>query len=183
MRLGVRLPLGVPVAIPVPVAKEGLLIKKDMHSDEVFMQEALKEAKRALRKAEVPVGAIVVLNGRVIARGHNEREATGDPTAHAEVVALRKAGKKVGTWHLSEATLYVTCEPCAMCAGAMVLARIKRLVYGCKDEKAGAVDSMFGIANDARLNHRMEITSGLMEKECREIMQEFFKKLRDALTR
>ncbi len=147
------------------------------------MREALKEAKKALRKAEVPVGAVVVLDGRIIARAHNERETKNDPTAHAEVLALRKAGKKAGNWRLGEAEIYVTVEPCAMCAGALVLARVKRLVYGCADEKAGAVNTMFGIADDARLNHRIEVSSGVLEEECRELLQQFFKKLRQALNR
>ncbi len=142
------------------------------------MKAALKEARKALEKGEVPVGAVVVVENKIVARGHNERETKSDPTAHAEVVALRKAGKKAGNWRLPDATFYVTCEPCSMCAGALVLARVKRLVYGCADEKAGAVDTMFGIANDPRLNHRIEVTSGVMEKESREILQEFFKNLR-----
>jgi tRNA(adenine34) deaminase len=162
--------------------KGAFIISANKHSDEAFMQVALREARKALRKREVPVGAVVVLDGRILARGHNERESKSDPTAHAEIIALRKAGRKLKDWRLSRATVYVTCEPCAMCAGAMVLARVERLVYGCKDEKAGAVESMFGICKDSRLNHRLEVTSGVMEDECRAILQEFFQKLRQAMS-
>ena len=159
------------------------IISGNVHSDaaladKAFMQEALREARKALRKREVPVGAVVVIDGRIVARGHNERESKSDPTAHAEIIALRKAGRRLKDWRLSRATVYVTCEPCAMCAGAMVLARVSRLVYGCKDEKAGAVDTLFGICRDSRLNHRLEVTYGVMEDECRDILQEFFQKLR-----
>src|SRR5438034_5672538 len=123
--------------------------------DETYMRLAIAEARRAQAAGEVPVGAVVVQGGEVIARGHNRRERCADPTAHAEIVALRRAGRRIGGWRLTGATLYVTLEPCVMCVGAAVNARVERLVYGPRDPKAGAVDSLYEIARDARLNHRI----------------------------
>jgi len=146
--------------------------------DEKFMKLALKEADKAEAKGEVPIGCIIVVDGKVIAKAHNLRETKKDPTAHAEIIALRKAGKKLGDWRLEDAVVYVTCEPCPMCAGALVWARIKRLVYGCSDPKAGAIDSLYGIGTDKRLNHRFEVKSGVLAEECAERLKRFFKKKR-----
>ena len=145
------------------------------------MRLALDEAHQAAKSNDVPVGAIVVAaDGTVIGTGRNRREADSDPTAHAEIVALRAASHAVGLWRLDGATLYVTLEPCAMCAGALVNARISRLVYGCYDPKAGAVHSLFRIGTDDRLNHRFEVTQGVLSTECMEILRAFFAELRAA---
>lgn len=152
-----------------------------MHAldDEHFMREALREAEIARTKGEVPVGAILVAeDGAIVARGHNLRETTFDPTAHAELLALRDASRELKRFRLLDLTLYVTLEPCAMCAGAIVLARTKRVVYGCTDPKAGAVDTHFGIGQSDVLNHRFDVTRGVLEAECREQLQSFFAALR-----
>jgi tRNA(adenine34) deaminase len=146
--------------------------------DARWMDEALAEADRAAAAGEVPVGAVVVLGDRVIGRGHNERESRGDPTAHAEILALREAALHVGSWRLEGATLYVTLEPCPMCAGALVNARVSRLAYGCADPKAGAVVTLFSICTDPRLNHRLEVTPGVREAECAGVLRAFFARLR-----
>ena len=153
-----------------------------MDEDEKFMVLAVREAGKAVAKGDTPVGCVIVQDGRVIARGHNLRQLKSDPTAHAEIIALRKAGKKLGDWRLTSATAYVSCEPCAMCAGALVLARVKRVVYGCKDKKAGAVDSLFKVGQDPRLNHRFEVRSGVLERECGAQLSRFFRKLRQKRT-
>jgi tRNA(adenine34) deaminase len=150
--------------------------------DEAFMREALAEASQAGRDGDVPVGAVVVRDGRIIGRGHNRRQATADPTAHAEIEALRRASQAVGNWRV-EGTLYVTQEPCPMCAGALVNARVARLVYGCLNPKAGAVATLYAIPTDARLNHRMEVTGGVLAEECAALLREFFEALRVALRR
>jgi tRNA(adenine34) deaminase len=142
--------------------------------DEVYMRMALEEARRAELAGEVPVGAVVVLEDRVIGAGGNRTITDCDPTAHAEMVALRAAAQAVGNYRLAGATLYVTIEPCAMCAGALVQARVARLVYGADDPKAGAVRSVFAIANHPQLNHRMEIVSGVLRDECAALLQAFF---------
>ncbi len=147
-------------------------------SDAKFMQIALEEARQAALEDEVPVGAVVVVNGRVIARDHNRREQLQDPTAHAEVLALKKAAEVLGRWRLSEATLYVTKEPCPMCAGALVNARLRRLVYGCSDEKAGASGSLYNITSDPRLNHRIEVVPGVLAEEAAALLKDFFRKRR-----
>ncbi len=149
-----------------------------MHPDEEYMRIALEEAERAEQEGEVPVGAVVVVEGEVISRQHNRREQLQDPTAHAEVLALRQAAEVLGQWRLLEATLYVTKEPCPMCAGAMVNARLRRLVYGCHDEKAGAAGTLFNLLSDPRLNHRVEVVSGVLAGECSQILKEFFRKKR-----
>jgi len=148
-------------------------------SDVEFMRVALEEAQKAAQEGEVPVGAVVVVNGQVIAKDHNRREQLQDPTAHAEIIVLKKAAKVLGQWRLTDATVYVTKEPCVMCAGALVNARVKRLVFGCKDEKAGASGTLYNITSDPRLNHRVEVLSGVLETECREILRRFFKNKRD----
>ena len=152
-----------------------------MTEDEKYMGRALKEADKAAARGEVPVGCVIVIGDKVVARGHNLKETRNDPTAHAEIVALRKAGKKLGSWRLEKATVYVTCEPCAMCAGALVWARVKRVVYGCQDPKAGAIDTFYGVGKDPRLNHRFEVKSGVLEKECQGRLSGFFKKIRTKL--
>jgi tRNA(adenine34) deaminase len=147
--------------------------------DAKWMWEALAEADAASLEGEVPVGCVVVgAAGEELARGHNAREALGDPTAHAEMVALRAAAAKVGGWRLELATVYVTLEPCAMCAGALVHARVARVVYGCADPKGGAVTTMFGIGRDVRLNHRFEVVEGVLREECAERLRRFFAALR-----
>ena len=139
------------------------------------MRHALVEAESALVHGDVPIGAVVLdETGRVLARAHNERELHGDPTAHAEVVALRRAAEVVGEWRLQGCTLVVTLEPCTMCAGAMVLARVGRLVFGAFDEKAGAVSSLFDVVRDPRLNHRVEVVSGVLADESAALLREFF---------
>jgi len=141
------------------------------------MREALAEAELAGKAGDVPVGAVVVVGGAVIGRGRNRRQATGDPTAHAEIEALREAARVVGNWRV-EGTLYVTQEPCPMCAGALVNARVARLVYGCANPKAGAVATLYQIPTDTRLNHRMEVTSGVLADECARLLRAFFEALR-----
>jgi tRNA(adenine34) deaminase len=141
---------------------------------EEFMRLALREAEAALAKDEVPVGAIIVHSGRVIASAHNQRETLRDPTAHAEMIAITQAAESLGSWRLEGATLYVTLEPCAMCAGALVLARVPQVVYGATDPKAGAVASLFRLLEDERLNHRAEVVSGVLAEPCGEILTRFF---------
>jgi tRNA(adenine34) deaminase len=146
--------------------------------DELWMEEALRSALRALEAGEVPVGAVVVRDGRIVGRGWNRNLTDNDPTAHAEVVALREAGAAVGNHRLGECELFATIEPCAMCAGALVHARIKRLVYGADDPKAGAVRSAMQVLNHPKLNHQMEVRGGVLAGRCAEIVQEFFRNRR-----
>lgn len=146
--------------------------------DERFMQVALDEAKAAAEAGDVPVGAVVVRRGSIIGRGHNQREALADPTAHAEVIAISAAAAHVGHWRLLDCTLYVTLEPCVMCAGAIILARLERVVFGTEDPKAGAFGSLYSIHDDDRLNHRVPITPGVMANECGEILRNFFRQRR-----
>ena len=142
--------------------------------DMFWMREALAEARRAGAAGDVPVGAVVVVDGQVISRAHNMRESQADPTAHAEMIALRRAAELLDRWRLSDAVLYVTLEPCPMCAGALVNARIGRLVYGAPDPKAGACGSVMDITGDDRLNHRVPLTSGVLETECTSLLRDFF---------
>jgi tRNA(adenine34) deaminase len=142
--------------------------------DEYFMRLAMREAARAREEGDVPIGAVVVRGGEVIAAGRNERELRGDPTAHAEVLALREASQAIGSWRLLDATLYVTLEPCAMCAGAIVLARVPRVVYGASDPKAGAAGSVLDVLAEPRLNHRPEVRGGLLGEECAALLSGFF---------
>ncbi len=143
------------------------------------MSAALEEADRAAAEGEVPVGCVVVSDGGdLLGRGRNAREALGDPTAHAEILALRMAAAHVKGWRLDGVTVFVTLEPCAMCAGALVLARVGRVVYGCADPKAGAVTTMFGVGRDVRLNHRFEVTEGVLREECAGRLRAFFASLR-----
>ena len=142
------------------------------------MQEALKEATAARDEDEVPVGAVIVHRGRIIARARNQREKLKDPTAHAEMIALTQAAAALDCWRLLECTIYVTKEPCVMCAGALVNARIKTLVYGAKDEKAGACGSLFNLVQSPRLNHHLDIIGGVLAEDCTAILRDFFKKRR-----
>jgi tRNA(adenine34) deaminase len=150
------------------------------HSDELLMEEALREAQRALALGEVPVGAIVVRDGHIVGRGCNRPVIDHDPTAHAEVQALREAGHVVGNYRLPDCDLYVTVEPCAMCAGAITHARIRRLIYGAEDPKAGAVHSMLQVLNHPKLNHQVEVTSGVLAARCMDLVQAFFRDKRKA---
>jgi tRNA(adenine34) deaminase len=143
--------------------------------DRRYMEQALELARRALDSADVPVGALVVREGHVIGRGYNQREKLRDPTAHAEMIALSAAAEFLGRWRLDGCTLYVTLEPCTMCAGALVLARIQRLVYGARDPKAGACGSLFEITQDPRLNHRVETVGGVLADAATALLQDFFR--------
>jgi tRNA(adenine34) deaminase len=148
---------------------------QDLRSaDESFMRLAIAEAERALGHDDVPVGAVVVAGGEVVAAGRNERERLGDPTAHAEIGALRDAARALGSWRLLGATLYVTLEPCAMCAGAIVLARVPRVVFGAPDPKAGAAGSVLDVLAEPRLNHRPEVAGGVLADECAALLRAFF---------
>ncbi len=148
-------------------------------ADERFMREALLEARAAVAHGDVPVGAVVVREGVVIGRGHNRREADGDPTAHAEILAIREAAERVGTWYLDGCDLYVTLEPCPMCAGACVLARLHRIIYGATDPKAGACGSVLDVAGETRLNHQPVVLSGLLSEEASALLKAFFRALRE----
>ncbi|MGO9450620.1 MAG: tRNA adenosine(34) deaminase TadA [Candidatus Binataceae bacterium] len=150
--------------------------------DRGFMAIALEEARKATAHGEVPVGAVVVAEGEIAGRGHNQPISLSDPTAHAEILAIRDAASRLGAYRLPDVTLYVTLEPCVMCVGAMVNARIARLVYGARDEKAGALGSVYDIGRDGLLNHRIEVVSGIMEAECGELLREFFRSRRNAPT-
>ncbi len=147
-------------------------------SDEFYMHLAIAQAEKAAGCGETPVGAVLVVNGEVIAAAHNMRETWQDPVAHAELLAVREAAARLGRWRLHDATLYVTLEPCLMCAGALVLARVGRLVYGCHDPKAGALGSAYDVVRDGKLNHTYRITPGILEAECRRLLLQFFEKLR-----
>ncbi len=142
--------------------------------DDYFMRLALREAERAPAHEDVPIGAVVVRAGEVVAAAHNERELRQDPTAHAEVLALREAALTAGSWRVPDAVIYVTLEPCAMCAGAIVLARVARVVYGASDPKAGASGSVLDVLGEPRLNHRPEVAGGLLAEECGELLSTFF---------
>ena len=145
---------------------------------EFFMKEAIKEARKALAAEDVPIGAVVVHNNKIVGRAHNQVELLKDPTAHAEMLAITQAASTLTKEALQEASLYATLEPCVMCAGAMVLARIKEVFYAARDPKAGACGSVFNVVSDERLNHQVKVIHGLMEEEARELLQDFFKKLR-----
>jgi tRNA(adenine34) deaminase len=148
--------------------------------DEHWMREAVAAARQALEVDEVPVGCVVVHKGRLVGRAHNQRELLQDPTAHAEMIAITQAAEAVGSWRLHGCTMYVTLEPCAMCAGAMVLARLDRLVYGATDPKAGAVVSVFRLLDEPRLNHRVAVAGGILAAECGAVLSEFFRRKRAA---
>lgn len=151
-----------------------------MKTDEEYMTAALNEAALAYNAGEIPVGAVVVdENGNIIATGHNEKEQTNNATAHAEIIAIQSAGQKLNNWRLSGCTLYVTLEPCPMCAGAIVMARLARVVYGLPDAKTGALESLFNIPGHPSLNHYVEVTAGIKEDECRKLLKNFFKAKRE----
>jgi len=145
-----------------------------------YMREALAEAEKAYAKGEVPIGAVVVLGDKIIGRGHNLRETLKDSTAHAEIVAMREAAQRIGDWRLDGAVVYSTVEPCPMCAGAMIQFRVQTAVYGAPDPKAGAVDSVMDVLREPRFNHQVGVVSGVLEDECREIIQRFFRELRES---
>jgi len=146
--------------------------------DTKFMADALELAQIAAETGETPVGAVLVMNGKIIGRGYNRVEIEKDPTAHAEILALREAARTVGDWRLPQATVYVTLEPCIMCAAALIHARVKRLVYGARDERWGGVGSLFDFSHDPRINHELEVISGVMKEQAAELLQEFYKQLR-----
>jgi tRNA(adenine34) deaminase len=169
----------------LPPRPRAILVKKmqNIHMNTVpthtdFMKIALEEAALAGEAGEVPVGAVLVADGKVLAQDHNRRDATGDPSAHAEILVMRAAGEKARDWRLEGATLYVTLEPCAMCAGAAALARVKSVVFGASDPVAGAGGSAYNILEDGKLGHRVEVQGGIMEDECREVLARFFEGLR-----
>lgn len=150
----------------------------NISSDEKFMREALAEAGLASAEDEVPVGAIAVVNGEIIGRAHNIREKTANPLGHAEILLLEKLARESHDWRFEDVTVYVTCEPCIMCAGALLQARVERVVYGCQDPKAGACDSLYELTRDSRLNHQIETVGGILADECGTILSDFFKKKR-----
>lgn len=146
--------------------------------DERYMQVAIEQARIAEENGDVPIGAVIVCENRIIGKAYNQREQLRDPTAHAEIIALTQAAAALGNWHLNGCTIYVTLEPCPMCAGALVLSRMDRLVYGCDDPKAGACKSLYNIVQDGRLNHRLEVTSGVLAEQCSKLLQDFFQRRR-----
>lgn len=152
----------------------------EVDQDIAFMRLALAEARKAFDEDEVPVGAVLVVDGKVIASAHNNRETSFDPTSHAEIMAVREGAIKLERWRLSDATLYVTKEPCPMCAGGMVNARLGKLVYGCGDTKGGAVANLYHLLSDSRLNHQVEIVSGVLEEECAQLLKKFFEVRRNS---
>ena len=146
--------------------------------EEKFMKEALKEAKKAYDKLEVPVGAVIVKDGKIIARAHNLKETKFDTTKHAEILAIQKASKKLNSWRLIDCEMYVTLEPCSMCAGALINSRIKKVYIGASDQKTGAVGSVFNLLEDYTFNHKVEYEKGVLQDECESILKEFFRELR-----
>ena len=150
----------------------------NLTDDTTYMQAAIAEAQVAGAKGEVPIGALIVHEGQIIGRGHNLRETSNDPTSHAEMVAIRQAAEAIGHWRLLETTLYVTLEPCVMCMGAIILARIPRLVYACRDPRAGAVGSIYDFSSDERFNHKVEVVEGVLGAECSVLLSGFFQELR-----
>ena len=149
-----------------------------MQEKEIFMKEALKEAKKAYDKLEIPVGAVIVKDGKIIARAHNQKETKCDTTNHAEILAIQKASKKLNSWRLIDCEMYVTLEPCSMCAGAIINSRIKKVYIGTMDEKTGAVGSVFNLFNDYKFNHKVDFEAGILKDECEDILKRFFKELR-----
>ena len=147
--------------------------------EEKFMKEALKEAKKAYNKLEVPVGAVILKDGQIIARAHNLKETKYDTTKHAEILAIQKASKKLNSWRLIDCEMYVTLEPCSMCAGALINSRIKKVYIGASDKKTGAVGSVFNLLEDYTFNHKVEYQKGVLQDECENILKDFFKKLRE----
>jgi len=169
--------LGAVNTFATPVFKQSCTMKKN-RTDEYFLREALKEARKAETLGEVPVGAVIVCNNRIIGRGYNRSISDTDPTAHAEIIALRKASRKLKNYRLADCAIYVTIEPCPMCAGALVWARISEIVFGAYEPKAGACGSVLNIVYNKKLNHRVKVRGGLLETECRSLIQNFFQKKR-----
>ena len=149
-----------------------------MTTQEKYMKEAIKEAKKAEEKLEIPVGCVIVKDGKIVARAHNQKETKTDTTKHAEIIAIQKASKKLNAWRLLECEMYVTLEPCPMCAGALIQSRIKKVYIGTKDEKTGACGSVLNLLKDYEFNHKVEIETGIEQEECEKILKDFFKKLR-----
>lgn len=149
-----------------------------MEDKEKYMKEALKEAKKAYNKLEIPVGAVIVKDGKIIARAHNQKETKFDTTKHAEILAIQKASKKLGAWRLNNCEMYVTLEPCSMCAGAIINSRIKKVYIGTSDEKTGAVGSVLNLFDDYKFNHTVEFEKGVLQEQCEKILKDFFKELR-----
>lgn len=149
-----------------------------MEKNEKFMKEALKEAQKAYEKLEVPVGAVIVKDGKIIARAHNQKETKKDTTKHAEILAIQKASKKLKSWRLIDCEMYITLEPCSMCAGAIINSRIKKIYIGTLDEKTGAAGSVFNLFEDYTFNHKVEIEKRILQKDCEQILKDFFKELR-----
>ena len=149
-----------------------------MEDKEKFMKEALKEARKAYEKLEVPVGAVIVKNGKIIARAHNLKETKKDTTKHAEILAIEKASKKLNAWRLLDCEMYITLEPCSMCAGAIINSRIKKIYIGALDEKTGAAGSVLNLF-DYKFNHKVEVEKGILQKECEKVLKDFFKELRN----
>ncbi|MDR4950257.1 tRNA adenosine(34) deaminase TadA [Neobacillus cucumis] len=147
--------------------------------DEYFMREAIKEAKKAEEINEVPIGAVLVMNGEIVARAHNLREIDQTAIAHAELLAIDQACRQTGSWRLEDSTLYVTLEPCPMCAGAIILSRVKRVVYGAKDPKGGCAGTLMNLLQDERFNHQCEVITGVLEAECGQMLSDFFRSIRD----
>jgi tRNA(adenine34) deaminase len=151
----------------------------DEITDELYMKEAIKEAKKAEALNEVPIGAIVVIDGKIISRAHNLRESKQSAVAHAEILAIEQACKLIGSWRLENASLYVTLEPCAMCSGAIILSRVKRVVYGATDPKGGCAGTFMNLLQDERFNHQSDVRSGVLEEECGQLLSDFFRQLRE----
>ncbi len=151
----------------------------NLEQDQRFMSVAMDAADIAGDNGDVPIGAVIVHHGRIIAKAYNQREQLQDPTTHAEIIALTQAAEAMQNWRLNDCTIYVTLEPCPMCAGALVLARLDRVVYGCDDPKSGAVKSLYNIVQDERLNHRLEVTAGILEPDCKKQLQDFFRRRRN----
>ena len=150
----------------------------DNENKEKFMKEALKEAKKAYEKLEVPVGAVIVKDGKIIARAHNLKETKSDTTKHAEILAIQKASRKLGSWRLLDCEMYVTLEPCSMCAGALINARLNKIYIGAMDERTGAVGSVLNLLEDYTFNHKVEVEKGIMKEQCESLLKDFFKMLR-----
>jgi tRNA(adenine34) deaminase len=151
----------------------------EYNQDEYFMKEAIEEAKKAEELDEVPIGAVIVSQGKVIARAHNLRESEQNAVAHAELLAIDQACREVGSWRLENTTLYVTLEPCPMCSGAIILSRVKRVVYGASDPKGGCAGTLMNLLQDERFNHQSSVTKGVLETECGQLLSDFFRKIRD----
>lgn len=150
-----------------------------MAQDDLYMMEAIKEARKAEEIGEVPIGAVLVKNGKIISRAHNLRESTQSSTAHAELLAIEQACREIGSWRLEDTILYVTLEPCPMCSGAIVLSRVKRVVYGASDPKGGCAGTLMNLLQESRFNHQSEVVKGVLEEECGQLLSQFFQKIRD----